>query len=75
MRNRNERERDMETATRQSMFVITHDGQTAWEWNNPKNRIRMADLSVTADEWKARMESVGIKIVDDRNQPAGNVWD
>jgi phage-related protein len=56
-------------------FVITHDGQTAWQWDNPKNRINLADVSVSTDEWKERMEEAGMKIVDDRNQPAGNVFD
>ncbi len=55
-------------------FIITGNGLTAWQWENPSNRVTFADISISVDEWKARMESKGFEVVDGRGQPCGNVW-
>ena len=56
-------------------FVINHAGSYAWQWSDSTNKIDLGDLPITVDQWKAKMEAAGYRVVDDRGKPGGNVWD
>ena len=52
-------------------YVIDQTGEYAWQWDNPSNRIELTD----PDNWAANMRAAGYRIIDDRIQLCGNVWD
>lgn len=57
------------------VWVVTHNGNAAWKWTDPTNRIDLGACSISTDVWMDQMEAKGCEIIDDRNKPAGNVWD
>ena len=57
--------------TKMQRWIIAHDGSHAWEWDSPGNRVPLTD----ADTFKAEKLAEGHSVTDDRDKPAGNVWD
>lgn len=43
-------------------WVITHSGETAWNWSNPAESVALTN----ADAFAAEMEAKGVRIIDDR---------
>lgn len=55
-------------------WIISGGGASAWEWENTSNVVKF-DGVAAADAFVAERRAAGDRVVDDRGEPGGNVWD
>jgi hypothetical protein len=55
-------------------WVISANGNRAWKWSDPQT-VRQFANAAEVDAWKSEALKSGLIVKDDRNAPAGNVWD
>ena len=57
----------MYKGTNQDGWIITHDGEHAWLWSNPENRVNIKNINEFTNTHNI--------LADDRTKPGRNVWD